>query len=136
MKQLFILLIAAAGLTQCSKSDQSKSSQTLEGSWELRQIWGGLVMAGQPLNYPPGNGNRLVFNNGNYQIYIQQVLAQSGTYTLIPETSFVDNRVLNRLQLSQDTTQLIYTELLNNQLVLYKGTIIALDGIEEYYDPY
>lgn len=136
MKQYIFLLLILVVLIQCSKSDQTKSPQIVEGSWELRHLRGGLVMAGQPTDYLPGNGNKYVFNNGNYQIYTQQVLTQSGTYTLIPETSFVDNRVLNRLRLSQDTAQLIYTELLNNQLVLYKGTTIALDGIEEYYDSY
>lgn len=80
MRVLFFLM--AMFLLSCKK-DNSSSSTSVVGEWELLRVVGSRPL----ITYPSGNGNVLKFTNTNYQAFESGQLTKSGTYSIIEDGS-------------------------------------------------
>lgn len=132
---LAVLSITVGG---CKKNTSTDSSKALEGSWELREVSGGML-AGST-KYSPGNGNLLNFAGSNYELHANGQLQKSGQYIVVIDKTVEDNVCLvipkgqftNRVIYDNDTTATKhFFEINDNQLVFYYGCY-ALDNGHRY----
>ena len=132
MKRIAVLALISLFVFSCSKSKKTPpaSAPNIVGSWELRKVTGG--MTGQ-LSYAPGNGNKYIFIDNNYEIYVNHNLIESGTFTKTRDHSYITNKETDAVILSTNNNK-IYYEFAdnNNSLILYFG-IIAADGTVNKY---
>jgi len=132
MKWLTAFVLISILSVSCSKSKKEKpaSAADIVGTWELRKVVGG--MTGQ-VSFAPGNGNKYVFVNNQYEIYMNHNLIESGTFTKIHELSYITNREMDAVILSTNNNKIYYEfEDGNNTLVFYFG-IVAADGTINRY---
>lgn len=133
---LFLLLLSATVLFSCKKNESIPAESTLNGSWELRSVLG-IQVPGVSPNYQPGNGNVYVFNNGNYTIYMQGKIVDSGTYTIEKDIKPINNNTsthsITLVSKMNSRNDKLYLKLGENSLVIFDG-VIAADGIEGTYE--
>ncbi|HET7897216.1 MAG TPA: hypothetical protein VFL47_06095 [Flavisolibacter sp.] len=110
---LFVLLVTSMAFSDGCKKDSeaitSIKASTLSGTWELRQLQGGMMPAE---TYPAGNGNRLTFTGNKYERYRNGSLEKRGTFALVMDTT-VKESVGLQLPAGQFTTRIIYDDDVN-----------------------
>ncbi len=77
----------------CKKEDLLTKSAA--GTWELRQIGGGI--SGKITSYNVGNGSFLKFTDDTYQIFSDKKLVKSGSYKIVKEKSILSQQEGNRI---------------------------------------
>lgn len=87
MKNILIFaLTITLGSLACKKSDTAAEAG-LTGKWELRTVNQGY--SGKVINYPIGNGQKLIFSGNTYKIMAHDTLKKTGTFSLAKEVSQV-----------------------------------------------
>jgi hypothetical protein len=87
MKKIILpicMAIIAVLAVSCTKQIAEQNNNPLDGIWELSEKTESL--AGTQ-NYPAGNGNKLVFHENKYQLYVNNVVIEESTYTILDDTS-------------------------------------------------
>jgi hypothetical protein len=130
----FITTICVAALVffgSCKKDGASSTS--IIGTWELKQAQTGMIPT---VDYPGGNGNKLVFSASGYEKYANGNLVKSGNYTIISDASveasvglvIPSGQFTNRIIFDNDlTSPKTFMEISNNRLTLLSG-YFPLDG--------
>lgn len=77
----------------CKKEDLINKSAS--GTWELRQIGGGI--SGKITSYNPGNGSIVKFTDDTYQVFSDKKLVRSGSYKIVKEKSILSQQEGNRI---------------------------------------
>ena len=116
MKRLNLLLIAVlvAAITGCKKEKPIPVSDSLTGTWELRQDGGGWTPIVQ---HKAGNDTLAVFTANTYSFYNKGKLFKSGTYAVRKYTSFMYNQLKNRIIFDGNTNDMRqFFDIQNNQL--------------------
>jgi len=129
----FLTLSISLLLLFCVISCKKKSAESnLNGSWELRRIEG-IQVAGVDPNFKPGNGNKLIFTDRNFEWYDSNTLKMSGTFTIQPDVKNINNLKSNYNITLSTYPEKLYINLKGNKLVLFFGAIAA-DGTESHYE--
>lgn len=89
VSNLFCVVILAALIAGCKKD--SCRPDFLQGSWELRKLYGGLVTT----TYPPGNGNIINFSGNHYIITANGQIVISGEYRIVTDFSVRESTCLD-----------------------------------------
>jgi hypothetical protein len=88
MKSLLILVVTftlTGSFVSCHKNTEiPEQSVSIAGSWELRQVSGGLAGT---IDYAAGNGNILKFTDSAYQKFTNSQLVASGDYVIVPDST-------------------------------------------------
>ena len=129
-----VLIMLTGAIVSCTSSskDQPKllSSNSLSGTWELRDITGGMIIP-DPNNYKHGNGNIWRFTGVHFERILHDSVYDSGTYT-VADTG-VDRNTRRRIsQFIFNGTPAESFEIKNDTLHIYYGEIAA-DGVISYY---
>ncbi len=114
MKKLFFLLFL--GLAACESSEPVKSNDIV-GTWEWVSTTGGFA----GVNEKPGEGEKvlLTFNRDlSYKKMHNDSLLSEGKYTLSKGTSYLQNKVVDFVQIGQGVET--YYEIKGDQLYMYE----------------
>ncbi|SFQ51928.1 hypothetical protein [Parafilimonas terrae] len=128
MKSRVLITIASLAIivTACHKN--VSSADALQGRWELRSVYGGYGSGGG--NYEPGNGNIYFFTSDKYRHYVNNVLNDSGSYSITkgknPDTGESIDAILF------DFRYTVPCSISHNNLKLYYGSIPADGSIATY----
>ena len=129
LRPLLVLLIALFTVSACKKEKEESDDLRLVGEWEIRSSVGGLSPSTQ---FPEGNGRILKFSETGYQRLENGQVIKSGTYEIIEEKFWAGNY---RIVFDGDLTGLTqYIRISKDQLTIYSGAPIALDGLETVYE--
>lgn len=128
-------------LGSCRKNKDAVISNSINGTWELRQRSGGM-MAGAN-NYPAGNGNIIKFTDSLFDRYAGNQLTESGVYAVIHDTTVEENVCLvvpagqftNRIVYNgrYDSTK-VFIQMTNNILTFMAGCYALDGGHSEQYE--
>jgi hypothetical protein len=132
MKNILNLAATLVVLLTIMSCEKKSVLEELNGSWELRHIEG-IQVANVDPNFKPGNGNLLKFEGQKYERYYDGKKEESGTFTITPENTTINNRKANYSITFNNDTEKTYLSLLNNKLILFNG-VIAADGTESTYE--
>lgn len=145
MKLGYYIFLGLAFLTvtgvSCKKNTSVDANTALAGTWELRDVSGGML-AGST-KYVAGNGNTLHFDGSNYEMHTSGQPVKSGQYIVVTDTTIGDNVCLvfpkgqftNRIIYDNDTTATKhFFEVNGNQLVLYYGCYALDNGHRLVYE--
>ncbi|MCV9933937.1 hypothetical protein OIU80_16765 [Flavobacterium sp. LS1R47] len=132
MKNILNLAATLVVLLTIMSCEKKSVLEELNGSWELRHIEG-IQVANVDPNFKPGNGNLLKFEGQKYERYYDGKKEESGTFTITPEDTTINNRKANYSITFNNNTEKTYLSLLNNKLILFNG-VIAADGTESTYE--
>lgn len=123
---LITIILLALTIAACHKS--VSPADTLKGRWELRSVYGGYGPGGG--NYEAGNGNIYFFTSNSYRHYVNNVLNDSGSYSITkgknPDTGESMNAILF------DSLYTVPYLISHNNLKLYYGAIAADGSIATY----
>lgn len=120
---LFLLITALS----CKKKS---AESNLNGTWELRGLIGSQTVNSEP-DLRPGNGTLLKFNGQNFEKYATGKLIETGTFTLQPENTTVNNTTANySILMSTHAKQYLY--LSGKTLIVFDG-VVAADGTQSTY---
>ena len=128
-----ILSVSALILFFVSCKKDGASSTSIVGTWELKQAQTGMIPT---VDYPQGNGNKLVFSTTGYEKYTNGNLVKNGNYTLVSDASveasvglvIPSGQFTNRIIFDNDlTSSKTFIEVSNNKLTLLSG-YFPLDG--------
>ncbi|MBS1530670.1 MAG: hypothetical protein JSU01_10205 [Bacteroidetes bacterium] len=109
---LFIAILAVA-ITGCKK--ESRVSNSLTGTWELYMDVNGFT--GHATYHKAGNDTLAVFTETTYSFFDGSKLVKSGTYYVKKDTSFLFNRLSNRIIFDGNTVSTReFFDIQNNQL--------------------
>jgi len=127
MKSIVAVICAGAVIlltAGCKKHTHHPDLPTVRGSWELRVEEGGFAGT---INYQPGNGNLVQFDDMTYKRYANGQLIKSGNYRVITDTS-ADRLMCHPESSGQFTDRIIYdnditgtkyySQVTGNQLIL------------------
>jgi len=92
MKNLFILLCIMFSFG-CKKKNELESKYY--GKWELSYTYGGF--SGIKTDYPKGNGNIISFAGKNYEMYTNNKLVKSGTFSVVKAHSNIEQREVDKI---------------------------------------
>ena len=113
------LLLSFAG---CKKDAESRTA--LEGTWELKSETNG--MKGGITQYPPNNGNLVVFSGSRYQTFFNKQLVKSGSFKIVEEMRNLTNSKGNRIIYDNDSDQVrTFFNVSDNGLEMF---VDAFDG--------
>lgn len=130
------------GIAGCKKSsDRLAISDSIEGTWELRKT-SAAMMPGTVV-HEPGNGNKLKFTGNRFEMYINGVLTESGTYQVVADATveesvclvFADGQFENRIVydvINNDSK--IFFQVENNQLTFQSGCYAYDAGHSAVYE--
>lgn len=131
MSKFTVLLTACMAFFffACSKNDQQAQldGSSLEGTWELRVVLGGMVPA-NPGTILPGNGDLWKFSAAEYARVYKDSIHQSGKYYVSKGTGTDPNTGRRVDQFMFDQLPAESFELARDTLRLYYGAIAA-DGV-------
>ncbi|MBE7177496.1 MAG: hypothetical protein INR69_13890 [Mucilaginibacter polytrichastri] len=127
---LILLFLASA----CKKDRNEASFETLDGTWELRQIMG-VQVPGIPGEYPPGNNNTLQFSGSSFERYDEGRRTVNGTYRIVDEKGEVNGKTVSQKIIfktgdNEETEAFISRQ--GKTLTIYYGQL-ANDGAEMTY---
>ncbi|MES2379236.1 MAG: hypothetical protein V4553_21775 [Bacteroidota bacterium] len=83
---LFFALTITLGSLACKQADVAAETG-LTGKWELRTVNQGY--SGKVIDYPIGNGQRLIFSGDTYKIMAHDTVKKAGTFAVVKEISQV-----------------------------------------------
>jgi len=133
-------LTLIAFFSSCKKDATQKDNNTsVIGTWELRDISGGMMPGS--IKFAPGNGNILKLSSTDYGIYKSNQLIKSGTYKIVADTTVEQNVCLiikdgeftNRIDYSDTTSIKIFFQLDGSKLVFQSGCYAVDGGHSEVY---
>ncbi|OLY93348.1 hypothetical protein SAMN05444008_107152 [Cnuella takakiae] len=113
---------------------EKKQITSLEGEWELRVIYGGMLPQGSGPNLQPGTGNRWKFTADTYQMIPKDGPVTTGTYSRLKDSSLQTNRMMDAILLKDAGNAIVHYEFNIDTLILYSG-MIAADGTIQKYVP-
>lgn len=128
----FFLVLLLAG---CKKN--SEPSQSLTGTWELRELQGGMMPA---ITYDAGNGNRLIFSTDTYQKLQNNALVSSGNYSIASDDSVEQSVGLVvpkgefRQRINFGNTTKTFFQITGGQLRLLSGYFPTDGGVSAIYE--
>jgi hypothetical protein len=136
MKQSMILVSLAAVLF-FTNSCKKVSASSIEGVWELRQVKNMFLT-----NYPPGNGKKIKFEGGRYEISDNGQVTQSGVFFIVPDGTVAEStcsqipagKYIRRIVYNNNTTGgKIFVEITGNSLSFISGCIVLDARTETEY---
>lgn len=121
---LFVLFVLL--LVSCRKEKDDELRNYLQGKWELSLKRGPYF----DQYLPAGNGNLLQFSASGFSRYSANQLAQTGTYTLTPDSSFnrkgtkitfiANDTAYSQFLITNDTAIVFFEYGSNGEFSLYK----------------
>ena len=132
MKKTFpstILILFLLVLNSCSK-ESTENTNTIVGSWELREIIGGFRGNQPQTNYAPGNGNLWEMSESAYQFYQNHVLMEQGTFVKGRDSSSATGKLTDFLLLSSN--EKLYFEISKDTLTFYSEELVYDGTIDKY----
>jgi hypothetical protein len=84
MKNIFYLGFCIVLLSCKKKSEEviQPLSESIQGIWELDRVWGSFIM-----NFPPGNGDIIIYSKDTFERYRDGQLIRSGKYELVEDNN-------------------------------------------------
>jgi len=112
----YLLSFAIISLALSCKKDVP-ISDSLTGTWELRQDGGGWSAI---INHKPGNDTLVIFTGTTYSFYNKSKLVRSGPYTVKKDTSYMYGGLKNRIIFDGNTNDIReFFDIQNNKLSLW-----------------
>ena len=127
MRTLLLASLLLFLISGCKKNNKDLGSDSIYGTWELRKTEGGMV---GPMNYPPGNGNKLKITSSAYAMYINDSLVHTTPITISTGTNPQTGKDASKL--TDSTGYAFYADVIAGRLHIYHGTF-ALDGVMNIY---
>lgn len=132
----FLLLLVVMISAACNKTTGIKNKESLQGKWELRGIYGQIG-----IDYNPGNGNELQFNDGNYIKIKEKVQEKAGKYSVLKDASVQESVGLvipigkfeNRIVFDDNQDQKIFFQISNDTLSFLQGYFPTDGGANSVY---
>ena len=131
---LSILLVASCHRSK-SVDDKKVYSDSLQGAWELRNVFGGFRPAGSPTNFAPGNGTIWSFKDSSFKRYEKGTLVDSGGFIIDRDTCPVTNTLMDAISFRNNSNNYgfqIFFEISRDTLTMYHGVIAADGTISKY----
>jgi len=133
---IVVTIVSVIFLTSCKK-ENSNISTSIKGTWELIKIESDRI-----INYQPGNGNKLVFTDSSYEVYLNNQRVKNGSYTLIKDP-LAEKEVCLVVPANQFTERIVYdngynaqkifVQISNNTLTLLTGCFAIDAGSKSIY---
>ncbi|HSU51204.1 MAG TPA: hypothetical protein VLJ41_11455 [Segetibacter sp.] len=132
------LFFAATSFFYSCEKDNRNATKLVEGEWELVRITGSRPV----ITFDRGNGNVLKFTNTNYDLFENNRLKKSGTYTIQEEGSAQSSVCLvlppekyrNRIIYdNDDTPPKTFLEVSNDTLSFISGCFATDAGTKTEY---
>ena len=117
MKQIISIIYLSAIITfliGCEKNKDNKKefSDSITGTWELRQTSGGMMPGAT--NFAAGNGKIIKFTDTAYEMYDNDQLIKDGLYAIVTDTT-VEASVCLVFPPGQFTKRIIYDGNINSE---------------------
>ncbi|MBE7177497.1 MAG: hypothetical protein INR69_13895 [Mucilaginibacter polytrichastri] len=130
MKICQFLVIAFLLFSACKKDKNNVSPDSLNGTWELRQINGGWTSG----EFQPGNNNIIQFSGTSFERYDEGKRTVTGTFQVVDEKAEVNGKTVSQKIIfsSGDTVTEAFISRVGKTLTIYYGQIAA-DGAELTY---
>jgi len=133
LSALIFSILISVGCHRTKSVDEKKVySNSLQGDWELRNVFGGFGPPGRPTNFPAGNGHIRSFKDSTFKYYADGKLVDSGTFALTRDTCPATQTLMDAFILSNSYGHKIFFEISKDTLTLYNGVIAADGTIEKY----
>jgi len=133
---VLILLLVAAGCNRSKSTDEKKVySHSLQGAWELRNVFGGFGPPGRPNTFAPGNGNIWSFKDSTFKRYEKGTLIDSGSFTIDRDTCPATNTLMDAFTFGNSQNNYgmqIFFEISHDTMTMYHGVIAADGTISKY----
>lgn len=124
-----IFLFLLSFILGCNKPN---SSTSIQGAWELRHVEGGYRAPGANPDFPPGNGNIVIFTANTYKYYSNGQLSSSGSFSITREFAAATGKKMDAIINDGNMDDKQFFEINHDSLKIYRG-IIAADGIIATY---
>ncbi len=119
------------------KKESNAISNSIQGSWELRQTSGMLLTL-----YSPGNGHIIKFTADNYEITLNGQITQSGRYSIVQDATAASATCLvipsgqytNRIIYDNNiTSEKVFIQISGNKLIFLSGCFAYDAGSSSEY---
>ncbi|WP_439879760.1 hypothetical protein ACSX1A_11285 [Pontibacter sp. MBLB2868] len=118
MKRYLLPLFLIIMLSFSSCDEENIANDSIVGEWEMKSASNG--MTGALTDYSPGNGSIMKFTDSSYEIISNWQLTRSGLYSIVKETSNLDNKIYNRVVYDNETNSIkSFFKVENNLLYIW-----------------